>query len=112
VYRYVVNRYPEKAGKLRQRLPTSLRAEIARLDLAQRDLSTLQAKLLLVHGMSDNIIPYTQSIALHQAVGAERSALYLLRGWSHVEAAEGVPDAWCMFRALYQLLLLRDSKER
>jgi fermentation-respiration switch protein FrsA (DUF1100 family) len=64
--------------------------------------------LLLVHGIDDNIIPYSQSIALQRALPESQSQLYLLENWTHVDPEEGTLDAWPMWRALYRLLELRD----
>ncbi|MEN8169682.1 MAG: alpha/beta fold hydrolase [Pseudomonadota bacterium] len=109
VYRYIENRNPEQSLHLLQQLPASLRAEINRLDLAAMDLSPLRAQLLLVHGMHDSVIPYSQSIALQRALPPSQTQLYLLKNWTHVDPHDGMFDAWQMFRALYRLLELRDT---
>lgn len=109
VYRYIENRDLEQSLQLLQQLPDALRAEIKRLNLAGRDLSLLRAQLLLVHGMHDNVIPYSQSIALQRALPPSQTQLYLLKNWTHVDPHDGMFDAWQMFRALYRLLELRDT---
>lgn len=108
IYNYIVNALPEHSAPLRQRLPGTLQDEIRQLDLANKDLSAIRAKLLLVHGIDDNIIPYSQSIALQRALPESQSQLYLLENWTHVDPEEGTLDAWPMWRALYRLLELRD----
>lgn len=109
IYRYITNRDPDQSLKLMHRLPPSMREEIQRIDLADKDLSQFHAQLIMVHGMNDNIIPYSQSMALRDAIPPGQSRLYLLKNWHHVDPQDdGVFDAWQMFRALYRLLELRD----
>ncbi len=110
IYRYIENRVPQRSVQLRQQLPASLQAEIMQLDLANKNLSLFTAQLLLVHGIKDNIIPYSQSIALQRAIPATQSQLFLLKNWTHVDPHDGAFDSWQMFRALYRLLELRDLK--
>lgn len=108
-YRYVTNREIGLAPGLLEQLPAPLRAEVERLDLAGKDLSRLRAKLLLVHGIDDNVIPYNQSIALYRAVPESQTDLYLLQHWAHADPESGGNDSWTMFRVLYRLLQLRDG---
>jgi fermentation-respiration switch protein FrsA (DUF1100 family) len=108
-YRYVTNREIGVAPGLLEQLPVPLRAEVERLDLANKDLSRLRAKLLLVHGIDDNTIPYSQSIALYRAVPESQSDLYLLQHWAHADPQSGGGDSWTMLRVLYRLLQLRDG---
>ncbi len=109
IYQYIDNHELERAPLLIQRLPSTLREEVERLDLANSDLTSLRASLLLVHGRDDNIIPYVQSIALHRRLPPKQSRLYLLNNWAHVEPGGKVVDSWQMFLALNRLLELRDK---
>ncbi|MCW8917461.1 MAG: alpha/beta hydrolase [Gammaproteobacteria bacterium] len=109
LYRYIDNRDPALSMALLQRLPDALRGELTRLDLANKELSTLQARVLLLHGRDDSVIPYTQSIALGNALPKGRVRVILLEGWTHVEGRQAVRQGWQMFRAIYALLCLRDQ---
>jgi hypothetical protein len=108
VYDFIVNRDPERVPELIGRLPGNVRSEIAGLDLAGRDLSGLQAQLILVHGLDDNIIPYGESVALAGAVPPDQVRLCLLRGLHHVDSDFAGPDAWRTWWALRALLSQRD----
>jgi pimeloyl-ACP methyl ester carboxylesterase len=112
VYRCIDNRDPLLSMTLLQQLPGALRSELSRLDLANKELSTLQARVLLLHGRDDNVIPYTQSIALGGALPKGRARVILLEGWTHVESRQVVLQGWQMFRAIYALLCLRDQRSR
>jgi pimeloyl-ACP methyl ester carboxylesterase len=109
IYNYIENREPGRAPQLRQRLPAAIRGEIRALDLADKELTQLKAQLLLVHGIDDNIIPYSQSIALKRALPQGQARLYLLENWNHVNAQGKGLDGWQMYRVLYRLLEMRDS---
>ncbi|MEB3222567.1 MAG: hypothetical protein VKS61_10860 [Candidatus Sericytochromatia bacterium] len=65
-------------------LPVRMRQDLHDLDVATRDLSPLRARLILVHGLIDNLIPPGQSAALHHAVPPGQSHLYLVGGLRHV----------------------------
>ena len=112
ILRYIENREPANSRALLHKMPATIVDEIGKLDLADKDMSSLRARLLLIHGRDDNIIPYQQSLALHRALPASRSRLYLLNNWVHVDPQDGVYDLWQMYRALYHLLQLRDNTIR
>ena len=89
-------------------LPDSIRAEIAALDLAARDLGTLGARLVLVHGVEDDIIPASESRAL-AAAAQGRADLFLVDGFGHVGTEPGAFGKFALWRAVYRLLELRDG---
>jgi pimeloyl-ACP methyl ester carboxylesterase len=102
------NRDPDRVPALIQKLPEAVRSDLAALDLAEQDLSQLQARLLLVHGRDDPIIPSTESAAL--AAAAPDAALYLVGSLSHVELGPaGLVDGFKLWRAIYWLLSERDT---
>lgn len=105
---FVTNKDPALAQELINCLPVPLRLEIARLDLANKDLSSLEARLLLVHGIDDDIIPYTESIALARSAPPGSVELYLPRGLFHVEVGQGIMANWPLWRAAVALLRARD----
>lgn len=103
-YALLENRDPLRTPHLVQRLPRPVREELERLDLANYDLSGLSAQLLLFHGRDDPIIPFTESVALKQAVAPRRARLFLLDGLAHVDLEDvGWRDRlrlWCGVDAL------------
>ncbi len=102
------NRDPERVPGLIQKLPEAVRSDLAALDLAAQDLSRLKARLLLVHGRDDPIIPSTESEAL--AAAAPDAALYLVDSLTHVELGPaGLIDGFKLWRAIYWLLSERNT---
>jgi fermentation-respiration switch protein FrsA (DUF1100 family) len=108
VYDFIDNRDPARVPRLLAALPSEVRADIESLDLAARDLSGLRAEFILVHGLDDAIIPYSESVALDAALPAGRSKLFLLEGLHHVDQELRGVDAWRMWRALRAVLAQRD----
>ena len=105
----VQNRDPGLVPARLAALPPHIREEIEALDLAQRDLRSLKARLLLVHGADDRVIPPRQSRAL--AAAARAADLYVIEGFGHVGAAGNKPDRLQLLEAAYRLLELRDGLE-
>ncbi|MGK2927051.1 MAG: hypothetical protein ACSLE2_15665, partial [Lysobacterales bacterium] len=68
----------------------------------------LRADFILVHGLDDDIIPYTESVSLADALPPGRSRLFLLEGLHHVDRELRGLDAWRLWRALRALLAQRD----
>jgi pimeloyl-ACP methyl ester carboxylesterase len=81
----ITNRDPERTALLMGRLPRPVQTQMAALNPAAHDLSQLEASLMLLHGRSDNVIPYTQSLAMVAAVGPDQARLYLIDGLAHVD---------------------------
>ncbi|WP_119167678.1 alpha/beta hydrolase family protein [Algihabitans albus] len=107
VWAVLTNDSPDRVGPLIDALPPSIREELAALSLAERDLSRLQAELILVHGRDDPILPYTESQAL--AAAAPEARFYLLDSLAHVELdLSTVTDGWRLFSAAWTLLSVRD----
>jgi hypothetical protein len=107
VWQLLDNADPERVPELIGTLPAAIRTALEGLDLAQRDLSSFEATLLLVHGTDDPILPPEGSIALAAAVPA--SELYLLESLSHVEfSLASLGDAWALWRASWSLIGWRD----
>ena len=108
---FILNSNPVQVAVLIARLPQEVRKEIAALDLANKDLSLLKAKLVLVHGLDDDIIPYPQSQALAGALRPGQAELFLVKGLFHVNVKAGVLDGWGLWRALVALLRQRDGQD-
>ena len=85
LFELLTNKDPQRVPKLIAELPPAVRADISGLDLSQHDLSTLRARLILVHGFDDALIPYPQSKALARAVPRGQVRLYLIHGLAHVD---------------------------
>lgn len=119
VYALAVNNDPARFAELFARLPPAMREDIARLDLARHDLAPLQARLILVHGRNDNLIPYTESLALAAAVPAGQARVFLIRRvLGHIDLGvsdlftwrfwrEDLPDLWRLWRVIDLLLAER-----
>jgi pimeloyl-ACP methyl ester carboxylesterase len=123
VYELLANTDPNRTASLLRALPASLQAELAALDLAQRDLSALRAQLLLVHGRNDPLVPYEQSDRLAGAVAQGQARLFIIGDvFRHVEfelselfsrefVTRELPDAWKLWRAVDAVLDQRDIRE-
>lgn len=109
LYAFITNREPQRGPELLRQLPPGIRADIAALDLANKDLSSLVARLLLIHGYDDSIIPYAESIALASAVPKGQARLFLVDGLAHVDLEPGLRSRFRLWRAIHALLIERDA---
>jgi pimeloyl-ACP methyl ester carboxylesterase len=121
LYELAVNDDPARFADLFARLPEAMRADIEQLDLARHDLKPLQARLLLVHGRNDNLIPWPESLALAAAVPAGHARVFLIqRVLGHVDLSvsslftwrfwrEDLPDLWRLWRVVDLLLAEREA---
>lgn len=121
VYALAVNSDPARFPELLAALPEAMRADIERLNLARHDLAPLQARLYLVHGRNDNLIPYPESLALAAAVPAGQARVFLIhRVLGHVDLSiadlftwrfwrEDLPDLWRLWRLIDLLLAEREA---
>ncbi len=113
VYALLRNRDPDRVPELIESLPAAIRGDIAALDPRRHDLSRLRARLLLVHGRTDPVIPYTETLALAAAVPEGQAEVFLVEGLNHVSPGiEGLADLGRMWRAVYRLLDLADGRRR
>jgi pimeloyl-ACP methyl ester carboxylesterase len=103
------NRDPERTPVLIAGLPAGIRAELDALNLANKDLSRLRARLILLHGTDDRIIPYTESQALAAAMPPGRAELFLIDGLAHVNTRPFGLDRHAMWRAIGVLLAQRKN---
>ena len=83
------------------------RADVDRLNLAARDLSGLKARFILVHGRDDDMIPYGESVGLAAALPPDRTRLFVLTGFQHVETEPGLIDGFHLWLAICALLAER-----
>jgi hypothetical protein len=121
VYELLAHRDPALTSSLIEALPPALRTDLDALNLGNKDLGRLKARLLLIHGKSDNLIPYPESIALAQAAPAGQARVFLVEhvlghvdlGFSDLLSwqflSRELPDIWRMGRAVALLLAERDG---
>ena len=121
VYELAVNTDPARFPALLAGLPPAMLADLDALSLHNKDLGRLRARLLLIHGRNDNLIPYPESLALAQAAPQGKARVWLInRVLGHVDLSLGhaltwqfisqeLPDIWHMSRALEALLSERDK---
>ncbi|MDP1595322.1 MAG: hypothetical protein Q8S46_02180 [Methylotenera sp.] len=121
VYALAVNSDPKRFPALLTQLPAAMQADIKHLDLARHDLKPLKARLILVHGKNDNLIPYPESLALAAAAPEKQSRVYLIhRVIGHVDLSishlfswrfwsEDLPDLWRLWRVIDLLLAQREE---
>ncbi|MEQ6341206.1 MAG: alpha/beta hydrolase [Gammaproteobacteria bacterium] len=115
VYDLLTNTDPARTPALIQPLPSEILADMTRLTLANKNLKHLKTRLMLIADRNDNIIPYTESIALSQAVSEGQANLALVGSLMHVEPkgwryfsweflSRDLPDFWRMYRVIYELM--------
>ena len=121
VYALAVNSDPARFPELLTRLPAAMQADIKHLDLARHNLKLLKARLILVHGKNDNLIPYPESLALAAAAPENQSRVTLIhRVLGHVDLSishlfswrfwsEDIPDLWRLWRIIDLLLAQREE---
>jgi pimeloyl-ACP methyl ester carboxylesterase len=110
VHGLLTNQDPDQVPALIAALPASLRQDMAALDLKTQDLSELRAKLILIHGRDDAIIPFTESQALAAAVPPGQSDLYVTGSLTHVDLGTGdLIETLTLWRAVYRVLRARDK---
>lgn len=119
VYALAVNTDPARFPELFSGLPAAMRADVGRLDLARQNLKPLAARLILVHGKNDNLIPYSESLALAAAAPEGQASVFLIHGvLGHVDLSisslfswrfwsEDLPDLWRLWRVIDLLLAQR-----
>lgn len=108
LYALVTNADPGRTPDLIAQLPASIRTDLAALDLAAHDLRSLRARVILVHGREDDIIPYTESLALEHALPKGQVRLFLVGGLVHVDFhGIGWIDRWRLSCAVQALLAER-----
>jgi fermentation-respiration switch protein FrsA (DUF1100 family) len=120
VYRLLTNTDPDVVSELIDSLPQETRTLIDELTLADKELRGLPARLILVHGKNDPLVPYSETVALSQAVAPSEPRVFLIeRLLAHVDLTfsdvlaprfwtEDLPDAK---RVLDSLAALLDERE-
>lgn len=106
-YDLLSNPVPARVPELLERLPPRMRAELQGINPAAQDLSQLRADVILLHGRSDNLIPYTESLALAGALPAGQVQLFLIDGLAHVDLRPQPQDVPQLLDAMEALLAQR-----
>ena len=99
----LTNHLPARVPVLLGRLSPRMRTELEGINPAAHDLSRLRANVILLHGRGDNLIPYTESIALAGALPERQVQLFLIDGLAHVDfrpLAHDVPQLLAVMEAL------------
>ncbi len=100
----LANEDPDRVASLIGKLSPRIRAELAGIDPSVRSLSQMRARVILLHGRADTMIPYTESIALARVLPAEQVSLFLIDGYAHTNIRPARGDL-PQLRAAMQLLL-------
>lgn len=109
IHNLLANRDPDRVPALIAALPRSILDDIRALDLKRRDLGGLSARLFLVHGRDDPIIPHSETLALAAAAGAS-AKVYLVDNMGHADIGPpGLGDTFTLWRAVYAILEERDT---
>lgn len=106
---YVTEGDTARIAALYAALPAPMRQHIEALDLGNKELRQMRARVLLMHGYDDTIIPYAESISLARALPPQQVELFLVHGLAHVDKTlQPLKDIWQFWRASYALLQQRD----
>ena len=110
LFELLTNRVPERVAGLIARLPFTVQRHLESLSLRHLDLSRLAGRLILIHGLDDTMIPYTESKALAAATG--NAELFLVEGFSHIDSTSvGLFGRLTLIRAMQALLDRRRPME-
>ena len=104
----LTNTDPERVPALIAALPSAVRRDLQALSLAGRGLDHLGARLILIHGRDDAIVPYTETLALAHAAAPGHAHVALLDNLAHADLGPGgLADAIRLWRAVYDLMQQR-----
>ena len=106
-YNLLTNHLPAQVPALLENLPPRMRTELEGINPAAHDLSQLRADVILLHGRGDNLIPYTESIALAGALPESQVQLFIIDGLAHVDFKPKTHDVPQLLVAMEALLAMR-----
>lgn len=110
LYELVTNEAPGRVEALIGRLPPSLERELEALDPSRQALDRLQARLVLIHGPQDRVIPVSHSRRLRDALPEGQARLFETQALQHVAVSPGWRDGWGLWRALVHVLALSEGE--
>lgn len=109
LYALMINKDPAQVEPILAALPDALRVQLNALTLRGRDLSHLTGRLILIHGREDPLVPFSESIALSNAV--PQTELFLIDGFSHINPRSvGVIGQLQLADAIQAILTRRTAK--
>lgn len=109
VYALLANTQADRVEALLMDLPIAIRQEMMALDLSQRDFTDLEARLIVIHGRDDTMIPFTESLDLARAT-KHVSEFYLIDNLAHVDPTfSSAADIYKLWRAVFEILTMRDE---
>jgi pimeloyl-ACP methyl ester carboxylesterase len=108
-YQLLTNPDPTRVPPLVESLPERIRAQLEGIDPSARDLAQLKARVILLHGRGDNLVPYTESITLAKALPENQAQLHLIDGLAHVDLKPASHDIPQLLAALEALLAVRTN---
>ncbi len=111
VYSLIMNRDPQRVEALMEDLPSRLLAELEALNLADQDLDRLRAKVVMIHGPDDRVIPVSHSQRLRDVLPEGQARLFKAGGMGHVDVSPGLRDGWGLWRATAYVLRLGEEQE-
>jgi alpha-beta hydrolase superfamily lysophospholipase len=109
-YELLTNHRPSQVPALLGRLSPRMRSELEGINPAAHDVSRLQADVILLHGRGDNLIPYTESIALADALPESQVQLFIIDGLAHVDLRPKAHDVPQLIGAMEALLASRKPR--
>jgi pimeloyl-ACP methyl ester carboxylesterase len=110
LYSLVMNRDPDHVEQLLGKLPPRLLEELQALDLARLDLDRLKAKVVMIHGPDDRVIPVSHSHRLRDALPEGQARLFEAGGLGHVDLSPGLRDGLGLWRATRYVLRLGEEQ--
>lgn len=111
LYQLISNEDPKRVAGLLDKLSARIRKEMDAINPARRDLSRIRARVILLHGRGDTMIPYTESIAIARALPAEQVTLFLIEGYAHTDVKPKRNDLPQILGAM-ELLLAQRVEEK
>lgn len=109
LYGLMTNEDPAQVAPLLAALPAPLQRQLGALTLRGRDLSHLTGRLILIHGREDPLVPFSESMALSDAV--PQTELFLIDGFSHINPRSvGVIGQLQLADAIQAILARRKDK--
>jgi alpha-beta hydrolase superfamily lysophospholipase len=106
-YDLLTNHLPSQVPVLLDKLSPRMRTELEGINPEAHDVSMLQADVILLHGRGDNLIPYTESIALADALPESQVQLFIIDGLAHVDFRPKAHDVPQLLGAMEALLASR-----
>ena len=109
LYKLISNEDPKQVASLIDRLSRPIKNELQGINPALRDLSQINAQVILLHGRGDTMIPYTESIAISKALPKDKTRLFIIEGYAHTDVKPKREDLPQLLNAMELLMQQRIS---